>query len=725
MQKTSLATKVNKRLLSFVAVITLFGAVFIVYQLKAAEETVHETTAKALQTQIHTKQMAKGKIGMATAVAIANDHDMKNALINNSRDEIITDLQSLTKSFKDGTPFKKVKVHVHTKDVKSFVRSWKPTKFGDDLSSFRSTILAVKSTQKPLYAVEVGRAGLVVRGLSPIFDKNSNYVGSVEVIQGLNSIVKSLIKEKTELLVLMDEKYKRGNSLTDESKIQNYYISQSTIDDHFVKSVKDIDLELLKKDGFLASDTHLYVSAPIKDLKGNVIGMYVMAKHIKDIDSAIDATKLLVYMMSAMTMFIVLLMMYLVNNILKSTLTKELKVFNKSLDNFLDFISFKSNQFKPTDIETYDELGQLLHRLNGIAEEQDKKLKADMQVMGEITITTDKVEQGIYKCRIKATTTNPMINTLAVTINKMIDAMERDMSQLRTTLQNYATDDFRNKVIINPNLKADMLAVMNSVNSLGDALSTGAKTNLHNGEHLESNSATMTDSVNNLANKANQQAASLEETAAAVEEITSITRNNANNTTKMSTLGKKVQDAVSSGMTLANQTSEAMDSINEQVTAITESIQVIDQIAFQTNILSLNAAVEAATAGEAGKGFAVVAQEVRNLASRSAEAANEIKALVDSASIKASEGKKVSDDMIKGYETLNDNATQTIAIIQDVSVASKEQMTGIEQINDAVTMLDRVTQENAHEANSVAQIASEVSQMANDLVADASAKKFN
>jgi methyl-accepting chemotaxis protein len=116
---------------------------------------------------------------------------------------------------------------------------------------------------------------------------------------------------------------------------------------------------------------------------------------------------------------------------------------------------------------------------------------------------------------------------------------------------------------------------------------------------------------------------------------------------------------------------------------------------------------------------------VRNLASRSADAANEIKLLVENASIKANEGKKVSDDMIQGYVTLNENATQTINLIQDVSAASKEQMTGIEQINDAVTMLDKVTQENAHEASSVAQIASEVGQMANNLVADASAKKFN
>jgi methyl-accepting chemotaxis protein len=192
----------------------------------------------------------------------------------------------------------------------------------------------------------------------------------------------------------------------------------------------------------------------------------------------------------------------------------------------------------------------------------------------------------------------------------------------------------------------------------------------------------------------------------------------------MSGYASSLTSSSNDGRKLASETTTAMNDIDQEVTAISEAISVIDQIAFQTNILSLNAAVEAATAGEAGKGFAVVAQEVRNLASRSAEAANEIKGLVDSASIKANEGKAVSDEMIKGYEELNDNATQTIHLIEDVSVASKEQMTGIEQINDAVTMLDRVTQENASEANSVAQIASEVSNMANQLVAEASAKKF-
>ncbi len=125
---------------------------------------------------------------------------------------------------------------------------------------------------------------------------------------------------------------------------------------------------------------------------------------------------------------------------------------------------------------------------------------------------------------------------------------------------------------------------------------------------------------------------------------------------------------------MANQTTTAMDEINTQVNLVNEAIGVIDNIAFQTNILSLNAAVEAATAGEAGKGFAVVAQEVRNLATRSAEAAKEIKAIVERATVKANEGKEIATNMIEGYKNLNSNISSTMNLISDIENASKEQL---------------------------------------------------
>jgi methyl-accepting chemotaxis protein len=406
------------------------------------------------------------------------------------------------------------------------------------------------------------------------------------------------------------------------------------------------------------------------------------------------------------------------------SITDKMANFDYYFDSFLEFISFRKNQYIPSNIEGKDEISQLLKKVDMTAFEYDKNLKSDMKVLGEIVLVTDKVEQGIYECRVKATSKNPMIATLAVNINKMIEVLSKDMKKLKNTPEDYSSQNFAVQISIDPTLKADMLQVMQSVNGLGAALGKNAKENLSNGQTLLSNANTMTQSVTSLANKANQQAASLEETAAAVEEITSITRNNANNAHKMAQLGGVVQSSVSDGQNLASETALSMDEINSEVTAIFEAINVIDQIAFQTNILSLNAAVEAATAGEAGKGFAVVAQEVRNLASRSADAANEIKKLVENATSKANHGKKISDDMIQGYNKLNDNITQTIQLIDDVSNSSKEQMQGIEQINDAVTMLDRVTQENAHEASTVASIAQEVSTMANELVSDAKTKKF-
>ena len=403
---------------------------------------------------------------------------------------------------------------------------------------------------------------------------------------------------------------------------------------------------------------------------------------------------------------------------------KGVDTFKKYMRSVMDFVFMKRNAIVRPEHNANDEIGLVMNELDIYSKEFDKSRKADMKVLGEIVLVLNKIEQGIYTCKINAISDNFMIRELCNVTNSMISTTSKNIINLENTLNKYANDDFRSTVKIDDNLKAEMLSMMKSVNILGESLRNSAKQNLENGQVLNEDAITMSTSVQNVASKANQQAASLEETAAALEEITSITRNNADNSVKMAKLGELVKTSANQGHSLANQTASSMDHINNEVTAINDAISVIDQIAFQTNILSLNAAVEAATAGEAGKGFAVVAQEVRNLASRSAEAANEIKNIVESATNKASEGKKISDDMINGYETLNSHINETISIIEDVSIASKEQMLGIEQINDTVTMLDQVTQENASEANNVLSIANDVKDVANSIAAEAKSKKY-
>nr|WP_152018835.1 methyl-accepting chemotaxis protein [Aliarcobacter butzleri] len=395
------------------------------------------------------------------------------------------------------------------------------------------------------------------------------------------------------------------------------------------------------------------------------------------------------------------------------------------IDDLMDFVFFRTNHIRRAEYIKNDDIGQILRELNKYVEKFDVMRKDDMHVLGEVVIALDKVSQGIYTSQIHADSNNFMIHTLKKVVNQMLATTNKNMEELVKIVGEYAQDDYRSQMDIDPILKGKMLLTMQRINHLGKELNENAKSNLQNGHLLEKNSTTMNKSVESLAAKANEQAASLEQTAAALEEITSITKNNTQNASKMAALSNDVKNSVVLGEKLANQTNLSMDEINTQVTAINEAITVIDQIAFQTNILSLNAAVEAATAGEAGKGFAVVAQEVRNLASRSAEAAREIKDLVENATSKANQGKRISDEMSKGYDNLNKLISETIDIIKDVSVASNEQLQGIEQINDAISMLDRVTQENAHEATKVANIANETLQMAQVLVQNAKTKKVS
>ena len=395
------------------------------------------------------------------------------------------------------------------------------------------------------------------------------------------------------------------------------------------------------------------------------------------------------------------------------------------IENLMDYMFFKTNNIRKAEYIKNDDIGAILKELNQYFDKYDRMRKDDMHVLGELVIALDKVAQGIYSTQINSSTSNFMVHTLKEVVNKMLVRANTNIEDLVEIIGLYSEHDYRKQVNINPILKGKMKLAMEQINQLGSELNNNAKHNLENGTLLEKNSLTMNRSVENLANKANAQAASLEETAAALEEITGITKNNTQNAHKMSNLSKDVKDSVILGENLANKTAFSMDEINAKVEAINEAIEVIDQIAFQTNILSLNAAVEAATAGEAGKGFAVVAQEVRNLANRSAEAAKEIKDLVENATSKTNDGKKISDEMKVGYNNLNKLISETIDIIQDVSIASSEQLKGIEQINDAVSILDRVTQENASEASNVAIIANETLAMAKILVEDAKTKKVS
>ncbi len=361
------------------------------------------------------------------------------------------------------------------------------------------------------------------------------------------------------------------------------------------------------------------------------------------------------------------------------------------IDNIENFLDGNINSFPNLNIRKPN---KILEKLNNLTNKLYKRHQEELRIYAEIMLVSEKLANGDIKDKINYTnSSNKKLNYIAKTVNELVDTLVQllgnDMNQIVEVLDAYTHKDFTKKV---ENENAKLVKILNEVTEL---VSTILRENKSNGISLDKSSNILLSNVDKLNVSSNETAASLEQTAAAVEQITSNIKNTTENIAKMSDFSHEVTKAVKEGEELANKTTTAMEEINVQVNLITEAISVIDQIAFQTNILSLNAAVEAATAGEAGLGFAVVAQEVRNLAFRSADAAREIKNIVENANSKAFYGKNIANDMINGYRGLNKNIQQTIDLISDVEMSSKEQLSGIEQINIAINHLDRQTQENA------------------------------
>lgn len=412
------------------------------------------------------------------------------------------------------------------------------------------------------------------------------------------------------------------------------------------------------------------------------------------------------------------ILMLITNNILNS-----IKSFKDGLLDFFAYLNRETNDTKLLEDSSKDEFGEMSKVVNQNIIKTQKGIEEDRKLIDETIAVLSEFEQGDLCQRLNLTVENPALLELKNVINNMGSVLEINIENILKVLEQYANYNYLNK-IDKKGLKEHLLKLANGVNQLGDSITSMLVENKSNGLTLENSSKILLSNVDKLNLSSNEAASSLEETAAALEQITSNIRNNTQSIAKMSKLSSSVTSSAKDGESLANKTTIAMDEINTQVNLVNEAISVIDQIAFQTNILSLNAAVEAATAGESGKGFAVVAQEVRNLANRSAEAAKEIKDIVEGATLKANEGKDIASRMIEGYKGLNNSIEQTINLISDVEMSSKEQLLGIEQINDAVNQLDQQTQQNAMVASQTHDIAVGTDEIAKLVVSNANAKEF-
>ncbi|MEA3384766.1 MAG: methyl-accepting chemotaxis protein [Campylobacterota bacterium] len=466
--------------------------------------------------------------------------------------------------------------------------------------------------------------------------------------------------------------------------------------------------------------TNECVTCHINQKVGDVIGVMDLTFNLEESDNIINGTVLNLVMQALVVLAFITIFM----TILIRKATRPIDVFQKGLESFFMYVNKETKEVGHIEGYTNDEIGNLVDSVNRNIDETVKGVEKDQKLIDDAKEVCKKASLGVYDVKITAIPHSPELNELKDLVNKLIDAVGYNMNRISTVLNSYDEDNYKDRINSSGSTTGTMKAVFDKVDALGDSLTKGATQNLVNGKKLENDANVLEDAVSNIQSFLNKQSVELDRSVDELDIITKNIRQTTSDAISMDNYAKNVTASVKSGQKLATQTTQEMDEIALEVNSISDAITIIDQIAFQTNILSLNAAVEAATAGEAGKGFAVVAQEVRNLANRSAQAAKEIKALVESATSKANGGKVISDEMIKGYNELNEHINSTIELIQNVTTASQTQQQSIEQINTNMNLIKNDTAQSTQMTQDALEIAHKTSELANTIVDEASNKKI-
>ena len=620
----SISTKIHIPLM--ISLIVSILTIYFVSQSgqKEMEKNVYENEAQALSIFTEKSLLVKKTISMTNVLNIAQNKDFINALKTGNKELALKAGTALVESYKKNTRFKNIKIHLHTPDVKSFLRVWKPTKNGDDLSSFRHTINYVAKTQKPLVAIELGKAGPTFRGLSPIFDDNKKYLGSIEFMMGFSSNIKEIQRiVGGEVLVLLEDKYLSiAKKLKTNPRIGSYVVAQNVdmIKKDFLTDVqKNQSLDFTQ---YNILDHYFISKVPMKDFQNNIIGYIVVGKSLESVQSVIAQAKKTTNTQLFFTILTDIMVLVMLTAIIMMTVKKPLM---RLISTTKDLASGDADLTKRLDTASGDEISDTNSWINAFIERIQNTIK-------------DAKETG---------------------------AKNSEITKDFTTI----SEDIMTRV-------SDSAVIIENLHESGDSIHHTLASSLE-----VSQKAQMT----------------IEETKVNLNQTKEI----------LFELTSKVEENSSKELEL----SEKLTQLTSEANQVKGVLSVISDIADQTNLLALNAAIEAARAGEHGRGFAVVADEVRQLAERTQKSLSEINATISvivQSIMDASEemnrnsqntqelvalSSKAESFMSESYEKID----ETTIAVEETSHSSSEVSSQVEQMLERISKIHKHGEENVSE----------------------------
>jgi len=340
---------------------------------------------------------------------------------------------------------------------------------------------------------------------------------------------------------------------------------------------------------------------------------------------------------------------------------------------------------------------------------------AEASISREIICVMDKMQNGKYQHRVTVDAQGELL-VIKNSINASMDALENAMKDITRIVVAQSNGDLTHR--INTEYHGELRILKEAVNSTADKLDGVVSQAVEASKIVSVAAYEVSEGSTNLSQRVQEQAAALEQTSATMDEMNAAVQNNTDNARHTVSVAKQVRMQVEQGAAVMQKTIAAMNAIQDSSHKIAEIVTLIDGIAFQTNLLALNAAVEAARAGDHGRGFAVVAGEVRALAQKSAEAAKDIRSLIDESVARIDEGTKLASESGNGLQTINGSINEVAEMIDQIAQASHEQAQGIKQVHIAISQIDGVTQQNAALVEETSAASESLSEQARVLLED-------
>jgi len=464
--------------------ITVISAVFIsvqfIFNIFLEKDLINsqiELRKKSLLISLKEKIDKKLDIGITNAVGFSANEELVNSLKENNREKAIQILKDTQTLYKKNTNFKGIKVHIHTKDTNSFVRSWKIQKFGDFLGNFRFSLNRVKLEQKATSIFELGRAGMVIRGVTPLFSENQ-YIGSLEFIQGVGSVSRDFAKlDKKYIMLLKPNALEIATSARKNPKAKEYIISNPKwFTAEIQQFAKDVDYQLLFEQGYLITKEDFITYKDIKNSDGNIVAFHLIAEDISILNEVVEFAKREFYYIMGISLvsllFIILLIVFIINKTVISRI--------KELQNLIEYIADNKNFTKLIKITHFDEIGKIQNSFNNLIESV-KKLILDIQnqsietasIANEISTTSKNIGSKVENETVIIQNAKDSLDSLKLTLNSSVSNADKTKEFIEDSNSNL--QDAKEIIFTMSNKINNISEVENALSSKLNSLSEDAK----------------------------------------------------------------------------------------------------------------------------------------------------------------------------------------------------------------------------------------------------------